>query len=480
MKILLRICFALLVTAFSAAAATYYVAITGLDANPGTQAQPWLTVQKGANTAVAGDTVLVEAGTYTEDVTTTSSGVATNRITFNGQQAATLRRFAIEHAYTTLTGFTLNGPATVGSSAIFLDEGAHYALVTNNVLDLQQQIGVNGIAMETEVYTNPGDTNAPRHCSIISNYVGNVFGATAILIGGRFNSIRLNTVTNIYTADFTRLFGHTNLILNNRFLNNIFQAGSGNHPDFTQTFGENNQASLGHVIDGNIVSNIVSGQLCQLTMVNSFLDGQHGWWIFRNNVFADIALQASVGIPGTQWLNNDFLRCNQDGHVLTMGYLTNRSDARDTVILNNVFLDCGRTNSDVTGWYGREATVTNLTADYNFVSKLGYNPVRQEDPPSAFRWYEPNGINGGDPRFVNEAILDLHLLADSPLLNRGATIASFAHDFELKTRPRGPAWDIGAFEFEGPVTAPVLNSAALAFDLDSPNTFYLWNGAGWW
>ncbi|MCK5921798.1 MAG: DUF1565 domain-containing protein, partial [Methylococcales bacterium] len=61
---------------------TYYVATTGNDANPGTLAQPWATVQHAATTAVAGDTVLVRGGSYGERVTIANSGTAGNIITF--------------------------------------------------------------------------------------------------------------------------------------------------------------------------------------------------------------------------------------------------------------------------------------------------------------------------------------------------------------------------------------------------------------
>ena len=46
-----------LVAAGTAHAADYYVAPTGSDANAGTMAAPFATLQKAVNTAVAGDTV---------------------------------------------------------------------------------------------------------------------------------------------------------------------------------------------------------------------------------------------------------------------------------------------------------------------------------------------------------------------------------------------------------------------------------------
>ena len=54
----------------AATAADYHVSVaSGLDANPGTLAQPWRTIQKAANTVAPGDTVNIHPGTYTERVT---------------------------------------------------------------------------------------------------------------------------------------------------------------------------------------------------------------------------------------------------------------------------------------------------------------------------------------------------------------------------------------------------------------------------
>jgi RNA polymerase sigma factor (sigma-70 family) len=60
----------------------YVVAKTGNDSNPGTEAQPWLTVQKAAQTAAAGDTVQVKNGTYCERIVFKNSGTADQYIVF--------------------------------------------------------------------------------------------------------------------------------------------------------------------------------------------------------------------------------------------------------------------------------------------------------------------------------------------------------------------------------------------------------------
>lgn len=47
-------------------ATIYYVAKSGSDRNPGTKNCPFLTIQRAADVAVAGDTVIVHEGVYRE------------------------------------------------------------------------------------------------------------------------------------------------------------------------------------------------------------------------------------------------------------------------------------------------------------------------------------------------------------------------------------------------------------------------------
>jgi hypothetical protein len=73
-----------------ALAATYYVATTGSDSSSGTQASPFATLQKAADVAKAGDTVLVADGDYTSSSETqlirmANSGNANAWITFQSE-----------------------------------------------------------------------------------------------------------------------------------------------------------------------------------------------------------------------------------------------------------------------------------------------------------------------------------------------------------------------------------------------------------
>ncbi len=84
---------ALMFAAGEGLAATYYVdnqSANASDDNPGTLAAPWLTIQHAADTAQAGDVVLVKPGVYTESVKLSQSGAASARITFRGEPGAVL------------------------------------------------------------------------------------------------------------------------------------------------------------------------------------------------------------------------------------------------------------------------------------------------------------------------------------------------------------------------------------------------------
>ena len=71
------------------------------------------------------------------------------------------------------------------------------------------------------------------------------------------------------------------------------------------------------------------------------------------------------------------------------------------------------------------------------------------------RFYEPHGINGGDPKMVSLVIPEnFHLTLISPLINKALLTSLFTTDFDGVAR--GFNWDIGAFEAS--VSPPALGS----------------------
>lgn len=111
------------------AAANFYVATTGNDANPGTQAQPFATFS-AANTAVsAGQTIEVAGGTYTT-VLNPKSGTSGNPITWRARAGETVTINLSSGTCLTINGktdiiidgFTLQGNLT--ASWVTMDGGA--------------------------------------------------------------------------------------------------------------------------------------------------------------------------------------------------------------------------------------------------------------------------------------------------------------------------------------------------------------------
>ncbi len=93
--------------------AIYYVNDTGGDdARTTTQAQnsstPWKTVQKAANTVVAGDVVRVQPGLYNERVSETTSGTSSNKITYVADGSVggvKIRGFQLTGSHIRIIGF---------------------------------------------------------------------------------------------------------------------------------------------------------------------------------------------------------------------------------------------------------------------------------------------------------------------------------------------------------------------------------------
>jgi hypothetical protein len=80
----------------------YYVSTTGSDSNPGTQSQPWKTIQKAANTLASGDTVTVLAGNYPAEIS-----VSKSNLTFVAQGTVVTKAWTISGNNNVVNGFEI-------------------------------------------------------------------------------------------------------------------------------------------------------------------------------------------------------------------------------------------------------------------------------------------------------------------------------------------------------------------------------------
>jgi hypothetical protein len=140
-----------------ASGTVYYVATSGSDSNPGTQAAPWKTVQHAATSVKAGDTVNIRVGVYNEAVTPSVSGsAAAGSITFQSYPGETA----------TLDGTGLK--VVNGQSGLFNISGRDYITVSG--LEIRNFTSSSDSQVPVGIYVSGADSNI----QLLSNHVHNI------------------------------------------------------------------------------------------------------------------------------------------------------------------------------------------------------------------------------------------------------------------------------------------------------------------
>jgi Right handed beta helix region len=130
----------------------FYVATTGNDANPGTIAQPWLTVQKALNTLQPGQRALVRAGTYSQNHRWDRAGTAAQPVTlaaYPGERpvlraAASGDTYPVEisGSYFRLQGFVIENARGTSGANVYPTGPAHHLEISNNEIRFSQDQGI--------------------------------------------------------------------------------------------------------------------------------------------------------------------------------------------------------------------------------------------------------------------------------------------------------------------------------------------------
>lgn len=414
----------------------YYVAPTGNDSNPGTETQPWQTIQKAANTLTSGEIVYIRAGIYRERVIPQNSGNDSNHyITYAAYPGETV----------TLDGNGISVPA---------DTGLIYVSRRN-------YIRISGLRVINSGYAGilVGDSG---HIILEKNYTDNtassgigVWGSNNIIIDG--NEIE-RACSNGMQEFLTMAGTDTFEIKNNRVHNGVGEYrkegidakdGSsngkvyGNHVYSIQPVGIYVEAWDKHTFNIDVFQNTVY----DVSGMGISLASEQGGLLEHIRVYNNIAYHNKfVGI----WLSSccpevtshpmrdikiiNNTSYNNGWETWGGGIGVENSDIQNVVIRNNIVSQ--------NLYFQIAADASKVTIDHNLIDGFrgAENEIYGEEPVK------------GNPLFMNASEADFHLQPDSPAIDRGSSADAPTDDFEGNPRPQDgnedniAAFDIGAYE----------------------------------
>ena len=257
-------------------------------------------------------------------------------------------------------------------------------------------------AIDTIVSGGVGPTNLLVSGNTFTNWAGQ-----AINLTGMGHIVERNLMTKLHSFRSIGFSGNNHIIRNNVIKDspNVLHYSTADldlitHPEGTGWY----DYAVG-MIAGNVGSIVTNKNI--LVQSNWFenLENQLGrvddeeaesWNIdYRNNVFIGVSEHFSGGRDGMHWTSNLFWRCSFKVHPLSIG---GRPPAQTNyIVTHNIFLDCGSYESlDDSGFYSISTNATGYVTNFNYVSQPELTGFASKGDI-----VEPDGINGGNPVFLD-------------------------------------------------------------------------------
>ena len=470
------------------AATTYYVATTGNDASPGTLAAPWKTINHAAQTAVAGDTVLVRGGTYKEYVTIAHSGSASaGYITFQNYTGespvvdgttvsccgGSIRGLfnITSKSYVKVVGFEIRNFRSTANTdepaGIYVTgSGSYVQLLNNKVHDIVTTAEAdNGNAHGIGIY---GTATTPySYVTVSGNEVYNMktgWSETMTLDGNVTNfAVTGNTVHDndnigIDAAGWWGMgpSGHDQAMIGTISGNTVYNITSGSNGAYGGDLGADAIYCDGCTqvtIERNVIHNAdygieaaseVSGHVASAVTI-------------RDNLVYDTS-QADITIGGYNGSvgGSDSITIVDNTLAQSAGAAGNgfqiQYKATNNVFKNNIVY---LANAGSFLYYFTKLTAAPAAMDYNVYYASAANPTwvwknKGYSSIASFRTASAQDAHSkyADPLFVNFGGHDFHVLGTSPAVSAGTNLgASVVGTLDLAGNARVVnAIDIGAYE----------------------------------
>ncbi len=469
---------------------TFYVAVTGDNNNPGTETEPWRTIQYAADTVGPGSTVFVRSGVYEEAVTINVSGSeAGGWVTFQSYvgetavlDATTLTvpnadsaLFLIESQnYIIIDGFELRNYTTGSANrvpmGIFVTGDAHHIQLRNNhIHHIENNGGSDGNAHGIAVY----GTEAPAaiHDLIIQN------NDLHDLKLGNSEALVLNGNVTDFTVTQNRVHDNDNIGID-------LIGFEGTAPDSAYDQARDGVVSQNEVYNIDTISN--PAYFGERSAAAIYVDGGTRIVIERNRVYQsnfgiELASEHNGRATSHITVRNNLIYHNQVAGLAMGGYDTQRGSTENCVIVNNTFFHNDSLQDGNGELYIQFDTAVNLiknnifaandqslfisnaytqnsgnVVDYNlYFAPAGADNSEWQWQDVAYQGFDAyrsatgNDIHSqfADPLFLSEVTPDLHLQADSPAIDSGEMLAEAGMvDFDGRSRTQNSIIDIGAFE----------------------------------
>jgi hypothetical protein len=334
------------------------------DGNPGTEALPWLTIQKAANTVSPGDTVYVKTGVYDERVLISRDGTPASKIIFKAlprRSVQVLHGFRVAADAIRVEGFDITHNLAGWNNGGVWIAGHDLEIVDNYIHDIPYA----GIVASWS-------PNNWRNTTIADNYI--LRCNQGILMSGASDNwlVENNEIERLiqppggYDADYIRFFG-TNHIIRHNYLHGTRPEEIGNsHTDYFQTFNNNGEVAHNILIEYNqgldfahqafmMSSDGVSHS--NITIRYNMFQGFTSWGVCAENI-------RDLHIYNNTWVGNGI---NESIHGV--GFRIGSTGD----IKNNIF-------AGITSTYWRDAA-SSYTSGYNltFESRDDPNPGSSTD-----------------------------------------------------------------------------------------------------
>lgn len=391
------------------------------------------SIQQCANAAVAGQTCLIQPGTYDERVVPPVNGSAGLPITFRGTSGAKVRGFNVfNRSYITIAELEITnaGMTSQYGPAIAVNAADHIVIRNNNIHDTTG----DGDGVCIKFGSDPtGTTNLVNYSAIKDNTIircgaqaqGGGHSGIAMEIFGSDNLIDHNDISHL-GDDFSRVIAGSRNILRNNFWHDNVPAdwpGSVAHVDGMQNWSSTGDLPVQHLlIESNVMSNSWDND-SHFALFQNYAHLDQRDMVFRYNTghrVGDGILGAdSAPTPGIRVYNNTWAVMFNQRYANNDGLITFSANSTGAKLFNNIFYNSGIL-SGYSPYNYFDTSGSGFASDYNMAYDTGFSgswraPIGAEAHNST--------IMNRDPLFVSYPT-DFSLQSSSPLIDKGGPLTA--------------------------------------------------------